>query len=225
MALQFIKSSSPSVGEAELQRLLSSRLSAGKRLLWIVTGGSNVPITIRVMSAIDSPLTKNLHLLLSDERYGYVNHLDSNYFQLINGGLDLKQATFAPILTGVDFKPTLDHFAELFESEISWADEVIGQLGIGSDGHIAGILPGSTELESHELVVGYEAAPYSRLSLSLEALKRINLSYVFCFGQNKHEALTRVKTGGEQLSSLPALILNTINKVKVYNDFLEGTSN
>lgn len=223
MAINFIKSLNASLGEDELLATLKTKLSEGKKLLWIVSGGSVIDIAARVMSNLDDNLSKNLQVLLSDERYGEVGHKDSNYAQLVAAGFNKKQAIFESVLVdGLTMEQTKARFTELFINGLVWADQVIGQLGIGEDGHIAGILPNSPVVSSTESVVAYDSNPYQRISLSLKSLKQIDQTLIFCFGQNKHDALSRLYKGKESLDSLPSMILNQISNVKVYNDQIEG---
>src|SRR5277367_1907885 len=95
--MKFIMSKDSREGENKLYKSLSSHLKLGK-VLWIVAGGSNIEITVRIMAKINRRLSSNLYLLLSDERYGEEGHKDSNFKQLLSGGLDKKEAHFSSML-------------------------------------------------------------------------------------------------------------------------------
>ncbi len=218
--MKFVKSVNSSEGQAKLAQKLSDSLSSGP-VLWLVSGGSNIQIEVNVLNQLEKSLTSNLKILLSDERFGPKGHKDSNYYQLMSSGLNLKNASFPDILQG---NPSPEEakgvYLKMF-NKFKGQSKVIGQFGIGDDGHIAGVLPftlGATTLDS---VVYYESRPYNRLSLSLRALKDIDISYVFCFGANKLNALKRLKAAQESLDSFPSLILNDMKNVTVYNDQLE----
>jgi 6-phosphogluconolactonase/glucosamine-6-phosphate isomerase/deaminase len=96
---------------------------------------------------------------------------------------------------------------------------VIAQLGIGPDGHTAGILPNSVATEPNSrLVVNYVADPYKRLTLSFTALKKVTVAYVLAFGSNKMDALIALQSQNLSLSEQPAQILKQLNEAYVYND-------
>lgn len=216
--MRFTKSADTKLGQLQLAQALSNALRQNQ-VLWLVAGGSNIPIVINCLKHIKSNLTKNLQLLLTDERYGPKGHQASNYQQYVSNGLVLKQATFLDIL---DLNPTpeqaLERYQKLYKKYIQQCQIVIGQFGIGEDGHIAGVLPYSPGISSTEKIIFYRSEPYDRLTLTLGAIKTVDVSFVFCFGPNKLDALRRLKLAQEPLESLPALILNQMDNVTVYND-------
>jgi 6-phosphogluconolactonase/glucosamine-6-phosphate isomerase/deaminase len=222
MALNFIKTNDTKEGENELFKTLSTNLTE-KKVLWIVSGGSNIPITIDVLERLDDELTNNLTMILSDERYGSEGHHDSNYTQLIEAGLNLKNATFyKTLIDDQSISQSISRIGQSFKRAMNETDMVIGQLGVGSDGHIAGILPSSPVVGLISDVVYSKAENYKRISLSLEALKSINVGFVFCYGANKAKALNDIKNNQLDYSLLPAKIIHDIDTVYVYNDQLEG---
>ncbi|HEY1646183.1 MAG TPA: 6-phosphogluconolactonase [Candidatus Saccharimonadales bacterium] len=219
--MHFVKSADSSLGQNDLSEALSKSLSEGQ-VLWLLTGGSNVQITVNVLDQLEDSLTCNLNILLADERYGPAGHPDSNYTKLVRAGLNLKQATFPDVLAGdLDPEETVKKYTELFNSYKDQSKTVIAQLGIGEDGHIAGVLPFSPGVSSSETIVYFEASDFKRLTLSLNALKEVNMSLIFCFGSNKSQALKRLAGGQESLEALPSLILKQMPEVTVYNDQLE----
>ncbi len=220
--MRFVNSPDPSVGQGELLSKLSELLSKGK-LLWIVSGGSNIPIEVNILNALEDSLTANLNILLSDERYGRSRHKDSNYQLLVEAGINIKQANFPNILDQ-DLSPeqTLRRYIQVYEEFSQASSSVIAQLGIGYDGHIAGVLPNSPATDSTDLIAYYESKPYNRLTLTLNTLKTVDKIDVFCFGINKHPVLDKLKAGQESSSFFPSMVLREITDVTVYNDHLEG---
>jgi 6-phosphogluconolactonase/glucosamine-6-phosphate isomerase/deaminase len=89
MPLKFILTTSWEDGIADLTAHLITELRAGKRVLWLLSGGSNIRAIVEVMDSIDDSLTPNLSLLLADERFGPVGHHDSNWQQLLDAGFGL----------------------------------------------------------------------------------------------------------------------------------------
>jgi 6-phosphogluconolactonase/glucosamine-6-phosphate isomerase/deaminase len=206
------------MGKDVLIRLLSDTLKTSK-VLYIVSGGSNIEIEIDILDGIDAEVTENLRIILSDERYGPSDHPESNYNQLINNGFNVKDATFVNLLgDNLSSEKTLEQYKDLYKDYKQQVDVVFGQLGIGSDGHIAGVLPASPGVSSKDVAVYYESDPYKRLTLTLETLKDIDKTIVFCFGENKKDALTKLSDGITDKDLLPSAILEELADVIVYND-------
>jgi 6-phosphogluconolactonase/glucosamine-6-phosphate isomerase/deaminase len=218
--MQFIYTTRDSdTGVQSLIDSLSDALNLHSRVLWLVPGGSNIPIAGRVMQALLESDTHKLHIMLTDERYGIVDHIDSNIRQLREAGFEPKQATVIPTLfEGLSLEETVKKYADNFDHEANDAGYIIAQFGIGPDGHIAGILPGSAASQSTELASGYNAGQFQRVTLTFPAFKRIDEAYAFVFGETKKQQLERLKAESLPLSEQPAQILRQIPEATVYND-------
>jgi len=220
--MQFIKSADSSIGENDLANSLVEELNKGP-VLWLISGGSNIALEVQILKKISPPLTKNLNIMLVDERLGPSGHKYSNYQQLLDSGLKLGQANFPNVLENYSSPlEALSRYNEVFTDLANKSSTIIGQLGIGTDGHIAGILPGSQAISSAKIAITYDSPPYKRLTLTLKSLKNINQVYVFCFGLDKRPALERLLRSSEDVDSLPSKVLCEIKNVKVYNDQLKG---
>jgi 6-phosphogluconolactonase/glucosamine-6-phosphate isomerase/deaminase len=223
MPLRFILTTSWEDGIADLTARLITELRAGKRVLWLLSGGSNIRATVEVMDSIDDSLTPNLSLLLADERFGPVGHPDSNWQQLLDAGFTTKQSKPYEILAGqANLQAATKDYAQLASEALSRADLVIAQLGIGEDGHILGILPGSIAVDSDSLVCGYDSGKLHRLTLTAQALPQINSAYVFAFGDGKQSALTKLRRQKVSPDVQPAQLLKQIPEVYIYNDQVGG---
>ncbi|MEO6513354.1 MAG: 6-phosphogluconolactonase, partial [Candidatus Saccharimonadales bacterium] len=206
-------------GVDALARSLSDALSLHSRVLWLVPGGSNIALAVRVMQALSEQVTEKLHIMLTDERYGAVDHADSNFRQLREAGFDTLGAHFIPTLAdGLSLDATAAAYAENFNREANDAGYIIAQFGIGPDGHIAGILPGSPASTSDSLAAGYHTEQFDRITLTFSALKRIDEAYVFAYGQAKKSTLEQLKNQSVSLIEQPAQILRQIPEATVYND-------
>jgi 6-phosphogluconolactonase/glucosamine-6-phosphate isomerase/deaminase len=224
--MHFILTSDWEEGIADLGQRLQAELTGGKRVLWLLSGGSNIAASVRVMDKIQGELTQNLSLMLGDERYGEAGHDDSNWAQLLQAGLNPGKATVYPVLQAdLTFEGTLERFNRLANQALAENDIIIGQLGIGPDGHIAGILP-ETEAahQESELVAGYDGGQYKRLTLTFPALLKIDASYTFAYGESKREALTNLQAGALELAKQPAQILRELPEAYIYNDQLGDKS-
>lgn len=205
-----------------LDRLMEE-LQNGKRVLWLVPGGSNIPLSAQVMRELPEDLTEQLTMYLTDERYGEINHPDSNTRQLQEAGFNAKKARQVNVLArGLSLEETTEQYALSISTAFQAADVVIAQMGMGPDGHICGVLPGSPAVHSRKLVVGYPTETFTRITLTPKALQdHVTAAYVYAFGEAKKEALTNLLTG-KSLDEQPAQVLKSLPEAYVYNDQMEG---
>lgn len=206
---------------------ISSELLAGKRVLWLVSGGSNIQLQVEVMQRIRDQAhdrLSGLAVLPMDERYGKPGHDNSNTQALRAAGFDPGEATWVDVLMhDVPFDQTIDFYNEVAATALANATMIIGQFGLGTDGHVAGVLPGSPAAVADETTVtGYEWTDYTRLTLTPAALKQMQIAYLPAYGEGKKKALERLRANTETLSELPAKLLYEIPEVYVYNDQLEA---
>jgi 6-phosphogluconolactonase len=226
--MQFIYITSESqAGPQALIDSLGTALSLHSRVLWLVPGGSNITLATKVMAALPEGETHKLHIMLTDERYGPVDHPDSNLRQLREVGFEPQQATFIPtLLDGLSLEETAQKYASNFNHEANDAGYIIAQFGIGPDGHIAGILPGSPASTANDLASGYHTEQFDRVTLTFPALKRIDEAFAYAFGAAKKPPLDRLKNESVPLAEQPAQILRQIPEATVYNDCIaEEASN
>jgi 6-phosphogluconolactonase/glucosamine-6-phosphate isomerase/deaminase len=202
---------------------LKKELSAKKQVLWLVSGGSNIEIETAAMAAIPANLQPNLTVMLSDERYGPYGHKDSNLQQLQDAGFNAGRAKVIPVIVpeSLPMGATASHYEDNVRTIFAEADTIIAQLGIGDDGHIAGILPNSEATTATDLVANYSAELYDRITLTFNALKKVNAVYVFAFGEDKRPQLERLRDTEVPLAEQPAQFLKQIPEVYVYNDQID----
>ncbi len=222
--MQIYKIGVPNIAVAPLVSQLKSSLFVAPTL-WIISGGSNIPLSVEAMNRIDYDLSANLTVALADERYGPYGHPDSNWTQLKTAGFDPKRAQIIEVLTSDN--PSLENTVQNYANAISQAfyenEHRVGQFGMGADGHIAGILPGSpASHETSDLVVGYQSDPFTRITLTFEAIKQLNVAFLIAGGNTKHDQLVKLTSQDAPLSEQPAQIIKQITEAYVYNDQIEG---
>ena len=225
--MQYILTAGWEDGVADLTERLVRELASGKNVLWLTSGGSNIPVSVQIMDNIPSELRQKLSVMLVDERYGKLGHAASNWTQLMQAGFSTDKATLLPVLQdGLDFDQTIARYNSTVKQAFADNDVTVAQLGIGDDGHIAGILPGSpATAETKDLVTGYQSTPFLRLTLTFNGLRQISASYTFAFGNTKHQALTSLKHRSIPPREQPAQILKQLPEAYVYSDqFKEGRS-
>ncbi len=204
-------------GEAadQLGGTISRRLSRGETVCWFLSGGSAIEVAVLTAARIGRASSK-LTISLADERYGPVGHHDSNWTQLLQAGFSLPGARLEPILGGGDEIETAAGFNKSARRLLESSAYKIALLGIGADGHTAGILPGSPAAISRELTSDYTGQDYHRLTLTARALSLLDEAVVYAPGEIKATAINNLAED-LSLSEQPAQILKRIPKVTVYN--------
>jgi 6-phosphogluconolactonase/glucosamine-6-phosphate isomerase/deaminase len=221
--MQFIHCEGTGPGVAALSQRLVAELASGKRVLWLVCGGSNIAAEVEIMKTVPADLSKNLTVSLTDERYGAVGHKDSNWQQLLEAGFDIKSGKGMPVLSGGTFEQTVTDYAALAKDLFEKNDIVIALFGIGADGHIAGILPDSPAAdETTKLAAGYDNPPYTRLTLTFPGLKQIDVACAIALGDSKKQALQKLRTQDIKLTAQPSQILKKLPEAYLYSDQIEG---
>lgn len=220
--INFVHSKSPATGAEALTQKLVSELKAGKKVLWLICGGSNIPTAVDVMNSLQQILSKseigNLTVMQTDERYGPVGHSDSNWQQLLDLNLNIIGVKTFPILRNLSLQETVQEFGKVAESAFAGAGVIVGQFGLGPDGHIAGILPHTPAVSDKAVVSGYEATPFTRITLTFDMLRKISVAYVFAFGESKKKAIDNLKNKDLSLDDEPAQILKQMPEVYLYSD-------
>lgn len=222
--LKFIKIAGTKQAAEIIADRLFKELDAGKRVLWLLSGGSNITIQVEAITRIPENLQPNLTIMFNDERFGPPGHKDSNFEQLIDAGFDAGDAKLIPTLTAAD--TTLEAAAVRYGTELEGAlnnsDSVITELGIGPDGHISGILPHTPAVVATGTIIGYRTDQFDRITMTFESLKRSTAIYTFVFGAGKLDQLTKLHDQALPLDVQPAQFLKTAAESYVYNDQIGG---
>ncbi len=184
---------------------------------WLTSGGSNVQLQVDVMKAIRRRAGNRLDrltILPVDERYGASGYVDSNFQAMKQVGFDPGSAIWPDILEqNTDFDTTIFMYNELVAKALQ-SDVVIATLGIGTDGHTAGILPHSPAVHATDLVIGY-AANYQRMTLTSIALKRITTAFVVAFGDSKRHVIDKLRLAKNEVDEMPAMLLYDVSDCTV----------
>ncbi|MEX1995740.1 MAG: 6-phosphogluconolactonase [Candidatus Saccharimonadales bacterium] len=222
MKLSFQKTTNSEIVSDWLTEVIAAQLGPGKKVLWLIPGGSAMTVAIKTALKLPVDQLGSLTLTLTDERYGPVGHPDSNWLQLQNAGLHLPGATRRPVLSGHDMQTTVENFADLLKTQTQQASYTIGLFGIGEDGHTAGILPGSKAVKSGELAVGYDAGKYKRITITPAAIAKLDEAVVYASGEAKHPELDKL---GKKLpiEKQPAQALKQAGKLTIFNDYKGGS--
>lgn len=218
--MQFVNQTT---GLAEaLAATLNVALAAHERVIWLIPGGSNVPISVEASMLIESALVGKLVLMQTDERYVDWASPDCNWGQLLGAGLSTAAAGVYPILSPEQrsLAQVVAEYQQVVDREFAAADCIVGQFGIGADGHIAGIKPHSPASTSNELVAGYQAEDFTRVTLTFPALQQLAVARTFAHGEAKRPVLEQLAGASNKasLTDFPMGILCEITDSIIYND-------
>jgi len=205
-----------------LASAILNQLKEGKKVLFFVTGGSSVVVGIEVVkileNRVEENLLKNLVVTLTDERYGEVNHKDSNWYQLVSRGFNLKGARLIHILICSDSETTLKAFNKVLTDELEKADYKIGLFGIGKDMHTAGILPNTVAADSDDFACGYDTSQFSRITITPKTILKLNEAVVYLKGQEKKDVVKNLEKEND-VKSEPAQMLKKIPKLNIFANY------
>jgi 6-phosphogluconolactonase/glucosamine-6-phosphate isomerase/deaminase len=201
-------------------RGLDKTLESGLKVLWLLCGGSNVQLELDVFKALKHATRDKLVISLVDDRFVAMDSQNSNWHQLIDGGLNGERAQLEPPV--VDWSLSIDDaahdWAVRLQRRIDDADAVIALYGIGPDGHIAGIVPnGVAVAEREKLVVGYQGHDFPRITTTPLLIPQLDLAIAVVMGDVKKPVLERFQTDLEPAEQ-PAQLLKQAAELVVYTD-------
>lgn len=210
---------------AGLIRMLAEAPAAGL----IAAGGTTAPPVLERIAALALDWSR-IWVTLSDERWVPPRHEASNEGmvrdKLLRG--PASAATFIPIYTEQDTPEAAEAFCHERLAAMPWQNSLC-MLGMGTDGHVASLFPG-TEALGDALNVKYGrlckavypqdspiAGPHPRMSLTLTALTRTWHIYLVITGAEKRATFDRALLGKEQREMPVRAILQQSNTpVSVY---------
>lgn len=173
---------------------LAAGLAENDRASFVATGGSTPGPVYDLLATLPLPW-EQISVTLSDERWVPPDHPDSNERLLRERLLvgEAANANVVPLWSDAATPEDAAEAAEIALVDLLPADVVL--LGMGEDGHIASLFPGSPVLEEGldpfggSLVIavptGDPAPSIERISLTLYALKQAFLILVLIRGEAK----------------------------------------
>ncbi len=232
---QIFKQTDKVAAAAEAGESLNNFLTENKSrpVLLMLSGGSAFSILDYVGSMA---LGENLTVSVLDERFS-ADPAVNNFAQMQK--LDFYQLALE---AGTNFFGTLprnnetqEELAQRWEQNLrQWQTNnhsglIAATLGMGSDGHTAGIFPFPedakkfTELfESDSLVAAYNAVGKNqfpeRLTTTATFFKRIDFGFAYVCGSEKQEKFKQVIGGKASENQLPAMLWHRIKNAKVFTD-------
>jgi 6-phosphogluconolactonase len=203
-----------------IARGLDRALHHNMKVLWLLSGGSNIPIEINVLRQLKHATHHNLTISLIDERFVPIDSPHSNWHALLDAGLSGEKARLEPPIINweLSLHDAAADWAQRLQKALGEADVAIGQFGIGADGHTAGILPHTLGVDEDErLVVGYKGKDFERLTTAPVLFARLDLATVVAMGESKKSVLERIPNGALPQDQ-PAQLLLRAKELIVYTD-------
>lgn len=197
--------------------------------LLLLSGGSSPDVLYQIIAQ-----GKTLRIgavALIDERFGAYMHTRSNEKMIAETGLlsylDNEDILFYGVLKeDNDMENTARKYEQIIKGLFKKFSKRVAIMGIGSDGHTAGIKP-ALEYDHTRLVVSYDDVSGSfgkRITLTFEALSKIDEFVILAFGESKRKALEQMFKSGSQ-QELPAVFFTkTSAKVLLLTDIVTNYS-
>lgn len=218
--MQIVVSDSINEGLEKAKEELYKRLD-NKTVLFLSGGTTPRPLYERIAK---EKIIKPAAVAMIDERYGDPMHENSNEKMISETGLlgyfDDYGIPFYPIITGTFPREEL---AEMYDENVRKLffhfHKNIAIMGIGADGHTAGIAPNRKNFtnpvfeneQKHLFVSDFvdSDGPFGeRVTLTFAGLSLIDFFIVLAFGEDKKEALQKTFIQGA-LEEVPARFYNT----------------
>lgn len=212
--MKIIRAKNPQEGVKVCKNLLYEMVS--KTSVLFLSGGST-PKTLYEVLAKEKKLNAGA-VAMVDERYMPNGQLGTNEFMIRQTGLtqylEKTKTRFYPILEDKEMGETAKDYDETVRYLFNYFQKSIAILGVGTDGHTAGLPAGVQSLEFRvqsetELVTGFDNFPgdfKERITLTFLGLSKLDQIIVMVFGKEKKKALQLMFKAGS-LSEIPARFL------------------
>ena len=221
--MKYLASPQSDVAPFVASRILS-QLQQGKRVLWLLSGGSGGAVCVTASKLLKEHDLSNLIVTMSDERHGDIDHPDENVAQLMADGLSLDGAVFYRPLIGQSRDDTTTAFSAWVDEQNHTIDYRIAVLGIGEDGHTCGIKPQSAAVTATTSVASFAGDDFERITITPAFLKRVDEAIVQAYGNNKHSVVERLLNGEGDRAEYPMLTIQDIPTVTVFSDYKEKSN-
>jgi 6-phosphogluconolactonase/glucosamine-6-phosphate isomerase/deaminase len=201
--------------------------------LLMLSGGS----ALKILDFVDEEvLGARLTVAVLDERFS-VDPLVNNFAQLQDTDFYIRALERDTSFIGTlpRKNDTKENLALRFEAALkNWQQEnpqgfIVATLGMGSDGHTAGIMPFPKNpddfkkmFNGNKWVAAYDAGdknPFrERITTTLPFLRTVDKAVGFIVGEEKKPALDRVLTKRDLLEQYPAMIFWEMKDLKIFTD-------
>ena len=164
----------------------------------VLSGGSTARECYELLAVADVQWSQ-VDVFFGDERWVPVGDPESNEGVARHAFLD--QALPRNIYSMRHAGDTVEAAADAYDRLLrDYGPLHFVHLGLGPDGHTASLFPGSPAVDERDRLVvatGDELHPHPRLTLTFPALAQSRLAVFTVAGEEKREALKRVKAGDD----------------------------
>jgi 6-phosphogluconolactonase/glucosamine-6-phosphate isomerase/deaminase len=212
--------------------LLTEPLAAGQKVLWLISGGSSIPVAATVSQQLgrQGVNTEGLFVTLVDDLYDPAHSAATNWQKLQDAGFEPGQATMQGILplkrealTATDTAPDTiaAQFNRLLEDRLAWADVSIGQFGLGDGFHTGGVLAGSPAArEAERLAIAYKHDGVHKITVTPALIGRLDTALVNSMGEGKRPLVKHFLTSTKDIVAEPTQGLKSAKQTYLYSDVL-----
>ncbi len=204
-----------------LSATIIDHVMRGERVLWLVSGGSNIDVSVAVAKTLENIPLDTLFISLTDERFGDIGHAYENWQQLLDAGFNVPGATLYRPLIGKSRYETAEAFDLWLGEQLGQADYSIGLFGVGSDGHTAGIKPGSPATSAEGWITAYTGNDFERITMTFDAIQRLDEVVVQAISPDKKPVIIDLLYDDIPLNKQPAQVLKLIKESTLFTDYKE----
>jgi 6-phosphogluconolactonase len=195
-----------------LAERMRAAAAAGGRCAIALSGGNTPGTTYRLLAGERVPWDQ-VHLFWGDERYVPATDPQSNYRMVQEALLNhiaIPEGNIHPIATTA---ANPDDAARAYETILreqlpgAWPRFDLVLLGLGTDGHIASLFPGSDALRvTDRCVVAVQApvVPPRRITITLPVINAAAAIHFLVSGKDKSGAVHRARVGPSDVEMTPA---------------------
>ena len=214
--MHFVKTDGVMTAAEKVAQMISGALMRKQAVVWLISGGSAVDVAVEARDLLTD--TTGLTVMQVDERFGPVGHADSNWRKLLDAGFNTDEINCEPVLIGKSLDETLAAYSRALEQAITANTFTIALLGMGADGHVAGILPGSPAATSTAFIASYKGSDFTRLTITPTVIERLDKVVLYAMGDSKRAALETLENQNVSIEKQPAQVLKEMEGVWIFND-------
>jgi 6-phosphogluconolactonase/glucosamine-6-phosphate isomerase/deaminase len=223
----------PAVEAAEqLQRMLIAR--GNVEVLLMLSGGASM----KILEHVEEGLGQNVLVTMLDDRFNEDPKVN-NFAQLMEHPFTQKCVKSGCYIFGtqVNAKETFAEYGQRYERMIAnWLEQnpegvVIAVMGVGEDGHTAGILPHPEKPqvfnmlfeEPDDISVTYDANGKHEFPLRLTVVndflrRKVDYAIMYAEGEGDREALEAIIAEAGELHVTPGRIVREMQDVQIFTD-------
>nr|VFJ68204.1 MAG: 6-phosphogluconolactonase [Candidatus Kentron sp. FW] len=213
---------------AIFSRITTRILECQEYLVLGICGGRSIAAIFSHFPKTNDILWKRIHIFMVDERLVSIDHPDSNFNNARK--IFIESLTHSKVLPAENIHPLIidesreDFGVKKYQEKLNSLggkfDVVI--LGIGEDGHIAGLFPRHHSMENdEESFITFDdspKAPDNRMSASRKLILKSQAALAFFVGKSKQNALDIFRDNGTEAKRCPAKILKQLPEAFIFTD-------